>query len=65
MYTRSEVMVSNSLQHMNDDVILLGSALHKGTTKFSAKGDDKYSVVNLTFSMASAVWNVQMECVWQ
>ena len=50
MFTRSEVMVSNSLQHMNDDVILLGSALHKGTTKFSAKGEDMYSVVNLTIS---------------
>ena len=50
MFTRSEVMVSNSLQHMNDAVILLGSALHKGTTKFSAKGEDIYSVVNLIIS---------------
>ena len=39
-YTKSEVMVSNSLQHMNDGVILLGSALHKSTTKFSARGED-------------------------
>ena len=50
MYTKSEVMVSNSLQYMNNDVILLGSALHKGTTKFSVKGEDRYSVVNITIS---------------
>ena len=50
MYTRSEVMVASLLQHMNDGVILLGSALHKGTTKSSAKGEDNYSVVNITIS---------------
>ena len=43
-------MVSNSLQHMNDGVILLGSALHKGTTKFSARGEDNYSTVHITIS---------------
>ena len=49
-YTRSENIISKSLQHMNDGVILLGSVLHKGTTKFSSKGEDNYSVVNITIS---------------
>ena len=49
-YTRSESIISKSLQHMNDGVILLGSVLHKGTTKFSSKGEDNYSVVNITIS---------------
>ena len=31
-------------------VILLGSALHKGTTKFSARGEDHYSTVHITIS---------------
>ena len=43
-------MVSNSLQYMNEGVILLGSALHKGATKFSAKGEDNHSTVNITIS---------------
>ena len=42
-YTRSELMVSNSLQYMNEGVILLGSTLCKSTTKFSAKGEDNHS----------------------
>ena len=54
-YTRSEVMVSSSLQYMNEGVILLGSALCKDTTKFSAKGEDNHSTVNITISHGSAV----------
>ena len=35
---------------MNDGVILLDSVLCKGTTKFSSKGEDNYSVVHITIS---------------
>ena len=40
-------MVRDSLHIINKDVFLLGFS---ETTKFSVKGDDSYSIVNLTFS---------------
>ena len=43
-------MVRDSLHIIDKDVFLLGDILPTGTTKFSVKGDDTYSIVNITFS---------------
>ena len=43
-------MVRDSLHIIKKDVFLLGDILPNGTTKFSVKGDDSYSIVNFTFS---------------
>ena len=43
-------MVRDSLHIIDKDVFLLGDIIPTGTTKFSVKGDDSYSIVNFTFS---------------
>ena len=42
-------IVKSSFQSMNDPVQLLGNPVHKGTTKYSVKGQNDYSVVNISF----------------
>ena len=42
-------IVKSSFQYMNDPVQLLGNPVPKGTTKFSVKGHNNYSVVNISF----------------
>ena len=41
-------MVHNSLQYMNMPIQLLGNVLPNGTTKFSVKGIESYSIVNFS-----------------
>ena len=41
-------MVHNSLQYMNMPIQLLGNVLPQGTTKFSVKGIESYSIVNFS-----------------
>ena len=41
-------IVHNSLQYMNMPIQLLGNVLPHGTTKFSVKGIESYSVVNFS-----------------
>ena len=43
-------MVRSSIQFMNDPVLLLGDVLHTGTTKYSVKGDDFFSLVTVNFA---------------
>lgn len=47
--SRPLTMVKESLADMNTDVQLLGEAFPTGTTKFSVKGEDRYSVVHFSF----------------
>ena len=43
-------MVQESLQYMNEEILLLGNVLPHATTKYSVKGNtDSYSVVHLNF----------------
>ena len=42
-------MVKSSIQFMNNPVLLLGDVLHTGTTKYSVKGDDYFSLVTVNF----------------
>ena len=43
-------MVRLSIQFMNDPVLLLGDVLCTGTTKYSVKGDDYFSLVTVNFA---------------
>ena len=43
-------MVKSSIQFMNNPVLLLGDVLHTGTTKYSVKGDDYFSLVTVNFA---------------
>ena len=42
--------IEDSLQSMDEPVVLLGDVLPHLTTKFSVKGEDQYSVVTISFS---------------
>ena len=46
-------IVQNSIQCMNDPVLLLGDAYRNGTTKFSVNGNDHFGLVTVTFHMGS------------
>ena len=48
--TRPLEMVRSSIQFMNDPVLLLGDVLSTGTTKYSVKGDDYFSLVTVNFA---------------
>ena len=52
-FSRPLHLVQNSLQYMNDPVLLLGEAYRNGTTKFSVKGNDHFALVTLTFHSGS------------
>ena len=43
-------MVKSSIQFMNDPVLLLSDVLRTGTTKYSVKGDDYFSLVTVNFA---------------
>ena len=43
-------MVRDSLHIIGKEVFLLGDILPNGTTKFSVKGEENYSIVNFTFN---------------
>ena len=43
-------MVKSSVQFMNDPVLLLGDVLCTGTTKYSVKEDDYFSLVTVNFA---------------
>ena len=43
-------MVKSSIQFMNDLIVLLADVLHTGTTKYSVKGNDYFSLVTVTFA---------------
>ena len=43
-------MVKSSIEFMNDPVLLLGDVLRTGTTKYSVKGDDYFSLVTVNFA---------------
>ena len=43
-------IVRSSIQFMNDPVLLLGDVLRTGTTKYSVKGDDYFSLVTVNFA---------------
>ena len=44
-----ELTVKTSLDEMNNEVQLLGNILPQATTKFSVKGKECYSVINISF----------------
>ena len=44
-----ESTVKTSLHEMNNEVVLLGNVIPQGSTKFSVKGKQCYSLINITF----------------
>ena len=44
-----ESSVKTSLEFMKNEVLLLGNVLPQATTKFSVKGKQGYSVLNMSF----------------
>ena len=46
-------IVQNSLQFMNDPVLLLGESYKNGTTKFSVNGNEHFALVTVTFHMGN------------
>ena len=53
--TRSLAMVKESLQYMNQPIQLLGNVIKRGTTKFSVKGKDLYSIVHISFYLGKCM----------
>ena len=53
--TRSLAIVKESLQHMNQPIQLLGSVIDRGTTKFSVKGTNSYSIVHISFYLGKCM----------
>ena len=56
--------VDRSLQFMNDPVQLVGPVLKEATTKFSVKGDETYSIVNLTFTNGICMDMIRTRTHW-
>ena len=48
-------MVKESLQYMNQPIQLLGNVIDRGTTKFSVKGMDSYSIVHISFYLGKCM----------
>ena len=53
--TRPLAMVKESLQYMNQPIQLLGNVIDRGTTKFSVKGMDSYSIVHISFYLGKCM----------
>ena len=53
--TRSLAIVKESLQHMNQPIQLLGNVIDRGTTKFSIKGTNSYSIVHISFYLGKCM----------
>ena len=53
--TRSLAIVKESLQHMNQPIQLLGNVIDRGTTKFSVKGTNSYSIVHISFYLGKCM----------
>ena len=45
-----ESTVQTSLQFMKNEVVLLGNVIPQGSTKFSVKGKQSYSVLHISFA---------------
>ena len=57
--TRPLAMVKESLQYMNQPIQLLGNVIDRGTTKFSVKGMDSYSIVHISFCVGKCMTTCQ------
>ena len=50
-------MVCNTMYQMNVPLLLAGDVLPTGTTKFSVKGSDNYSILHVTFYQSKCFIN--------
>ena len=53
--TRPLAIVKESLQHMNQPIQLMGNVIDRGTTKFSVKGTNSYSIVHISFYLGKCM----------